>query len=170
MPLQTDTAPESPRGDHLVCVARTTTRKGIDRAIKIAEVTGRRIDLIGSNEGPPQENAHGELSRTDTLALVRSARALVLTPRTDSQGLGAEGLGLCMLEAASMGVPSIGCYTGGVSEALGPGLLLDNPDEPNGAAINEWLMDDGHGERAKAWVAKHHGPTQAVDTLMRGLL
>jgi glycosyltransferase involved in cell wall biosynthesis len=170
MPLQTDTAPAIPRGDHLVCVARTTTRKGIDRALKIAEVTGRRIDLIGSDDGPPHANAHGELSRTDTLALVRSARALVLTPRTDSQGLGAEGLGLCMLEAASMGVPSIGCDTGGVSEALGPGLLLDNPDEPNGAAINAWLMDDGHGERAKAWVLKHHGPAQAVDTLMRGLL
>ena len=34
-------------------------------------------------------------------------------------------------------------------------------------AINAWLNDDNHGQRAQAWVGAHHGPQRAVATLMR---
>jgi len=170
MPLETDAGIAPERGEHLVCVARDSERKGIDRAINIAAATGRPITLIGRSTQPPNGMAHGEISRAETMALIRSARALILTPRTNSAGLGAEGLGLCMLEAASVGVPSIGCDTGGVREALGPGLLLVDPDQPDGGVINAWLDDEAQGMRAQAWLKTHHGPDLAVSTLMRGLL
>ena len=169
MPLETNAGAAPERGDHLVCVARDTPRKGVDRAIQIAEATGRSIRLIGTSASPPNGEAYGELSRAETIAQIRGARALVLTPRAHASGRGAEGLGLCILEAASVGVPSIGCDVGGVREALGPGLLLTDPDHPDGGAINAWLTDDGHGQRAQAWVGSHHGPQRAVATLMREL-
>ena len=170
MPLETDAGVADERGEHLICVARDDNRKGIDRAVKIAEVTGRAITLVGPSTAPPNGRALGEVPRDQTLALIRSARALVLTPRTNPGGLGAEGLGLCLLEAASVGVPSIGCATGGVPEALGPGLLLENPDQPDGSAINTWLTERDHGRRAQSWLQRHHGPVSAVSTMMRGLL
>lgn len=169
MPLETDAGAAAERGDHLVCVARETARKGIDRAIKIAEATGRPITLIGPIDPPPNGDAHGVVPRAEAVDMIRTARALVLTPRVNSAGMGAEGLGLCMLEAASVGVPSIGCDIGGVREALGPGLLLEDPDRPDGAAINSWLADDGRGARAQSWLKDTHGPELAVSTMMRDL-
>ena len=152
MPLETDAGTAVQRGAHLVCVARDTARKGIDRAIKIAEVTGRPITLIGPANSPPNGHAHGVIPRAEAVDIIRTARALVLTPRVNSAGIGAEGLGLCMLEAASVGVPSIGCNIGGVPEALGPGLLLEDPDRPDGVAINSWLADEEQGVRAQSWL------------------
>ena len=169
MPLLTDAGAAPARGQHLVCVARNTTRKGIDRAIKIAEATCRPITLIGATNAPPLGEALGELSRAETLERIRTAKAIVLTPRTYADGRGAEGLGLCFLEAASMAVPSIGCDVGGVPEAIGPGLLLSDPDRPDGEAINAWLEEANQGERAQSWLRKNHGPRRAVAAMQRGL-
>ncbi len=91
----------------------------------------------------------------------------MLTPQTDGAGLGAEGLGLVLLEAASLGVPAIGCDVGGVSEAIGPGLILEDPDHPNGEQINRWLGDAARGQAAKEWVQKNHGPHACVSAIER---
>jgi len=165
MPLSLDTQPQTQRGSHLICVARPTDRKGIDRAIAIAKATGRTLKLIGPKSGPPGTEAYGILPRQQTLKEVASAHAILLTPRPLADGRGGEGLGLCLLEAASLGVPAIGCDTGGVAEALGPGLLLNDPDHPDGPAINAWLAQSDRGAEALAWVQTKHGPTRAVETL-----
>ena len=128
MPLTLPDYQERHRGEHLICVARPTDRKGIDRAIKIAAATRRKLELIGPQAGPPGTVAYGILPRRQTLEKVAKAQAILLTPRLLSDGRGGEGLGLCIIEAASLGVPAIGCDTGGVVEALGPGLVRNDPD------------------------------------------
>ena len=99
--------------------------------------------------------------------MMQAAKAVILTPQTDDAGLGAEGLGLVLLEAASMGVPVIGCNTGGVSEAVGPGLILEDPDHPDGEQINQWLTDSGRGPAARKWVQTNHGSHACVSTIER---
>jgi glycosyltransferase involved in cell wall biosynthesis len=165
MPLNLDTVQAKTRGDALVCVARPTERKGIDRAIAIAKSTGRTLHLVGPDQGPEGTIAHGVLPRHQALEIIGQSAAIVLTPRTTPDGLGGEGLGLCLLEAAAMGVPALGCATGGVPEAVGVGLVLSDPDNPNGAAINRWLADGQRGEQARIWVAEHHGAARAVAAL-----
>ena len=169
MPLPLPKLKPVPKGEHLVCVARPTERKGIDRAIKIAAATGRDLELIGPSDGPPGTLALGPLSRQDTLKRIARSRAILLVPRVGVNGRGGEGLGLCLLEAASLGIPAIGCDTGGVIEAIGPGLILPNPDEPDGKAINAWLDDHQRGQAAREWVGEHHGPDKAVQHLETAL-
>jgi glycosyltransferase involved in cell wall biosynthesis len=165
MPLDLDVQPAPTRSPSLVCVARPTDRKGIDRAIGIASATGRHLDLVGPSEGPTGTCAHGTLSRADTMAVIARASAIVLTPRTTPNGLGGEGLGLCVLEAAARGVPAIGCATGGVPEAIGPGLILSDPDAPDGDQINAWLNRSPQGVHARNWLHQHHGPAHSLAVL-----
>ena len=101
--------------------------------------------------------------------MMQGAKAVILTPQTNDVGLGAEGLGLVLLEAASMGVPAIGCDVGGVPEAIGPGLILGDPDQPNGERINQWLGDEDRGKAAKEWVKLNHGPALCVSTIERAV-
>jgi len=169
MPLNLPDHQARHRGEHLICVARPTDRKGIDRAIKIAAATHRKLELIGPKSGPPGTVAYGTLPRRQTLEKVAKAQAILLTPRLRQDGRGGEGLGLCILEAASLGVPAIGCDTGGVIEALGPGLVLSDPDRPDGTAINTWLNEANRGVEALAWVKQHHGARHTVQCLEEAL-
>ena len=68
MPLETNAGAAPERGDHLVCVARDTPRKGVDRAIQIAEATGRSIRLIGTSASPPNVSLRRALPRGDHCA------------------------------------------------------------------------------------------------------
>ena len=165
MPL-TVTLPEHHQERHnLICVARDTSRKGIERAINIAALTGETLELIGPVSGPPGTIAHGPLPREKTLEIMQTAKAIILTPKPNDDGLGEEGLGLVLLEAAARGVPAIGCYTGGVPEAVGPGLLLRDPDNPDIKEIRTWLRDTTTGAKALAWVRQHHGPAKCLQVL-----
>ena len=170
MPLKLETCTVIQQAQSLVCVARPSERKGIDRAIQIAQATGRNLDLIGPTHGPEGTTVHGQLTRDETMEIVSRSAAIVLTPRLTESGRGGEGLGLCLLEAAARGVPAIGCDTGGVSEAVGPGLVLSDPDHPDGDQINAWLSQADRGEQARAWVAAHHGPRRSIAVLEGALL
>ena len=165
MPLAVDANVNTDRSEDLICVARPLATKRIDRAIQIARVTGRQLHLVGPSSGPDGTIAHGPLSRPETLRLISKSSAIILTPSTDSNGRGGEGLGLVLLEAAARGVPAIGCSTGGVPEALGPGLLLTEPDAPDGDQINLWLANRNNGELARQWVQANHGPDHCLSVL-----
>jgi len=78
-------------------------------------------------------------------------------------------LGLTLLESAAQGTPCIGCTTGGIPEAVGPGLLLPDPDKPDVQAIEALLNDPTAGWAAREWVAAHHGPQLAVQSLKDAL-
>lgn len=167
MPLDTEFTKGDTSSDTLICVARPTDLKGTDRAVKLAQAMGRTLHLVGPETAPDGCIAHGTLSREQTLKLMADSAACILLPRTLTTGRGGEGLGLALLEAAVRSVPAIGCATGGVPEALGPGLLLSNPDVPDGALVNQWLEHPRRGHEAREWVRSMHGPTHTLRTLQR---
>lgn len=155
----------------LVMLARLTQLKGLDRALALADGLGMKLTVIG--DGPARAAVRGSgslammgrLPREAAMRHMARARGCVLLPRTDKDGTGAEGLGLCLLEAAARGTPVIGCRTGGVPEAVGPGLLLDDPDRPRLKRIRAFLLDPASGEAARSWVKATHGPEACVAAL-----
>jgi glycosyltransferase involved in cell wall biosynthesis len=166
LPMPVEAGPAGPGGDGLVCVARPTPLKGIDRAVALAQALGRTITLVGPTEPTgPGVNALGRRTRAETRSAIAEAAAIVLLPEVDAHGRGAEGLGLALIEAATMGIPAIGCQTGGVPEAVGPGLVLADPDAPDLAVVRAFLADEDAGARARAWAQAHHGAERALRTL-----
>jgi glycosyltransferase involved in cell wall biosynthesis len=133
--------PEAPlvrSGEKLLVVARLTPLKGVDRAIRLAKRLGRPITIVG--DGP-------ERSGLEKLALELGVHAvftgklapeqipweetwaLALFSQPDTDGSGAEGLGLVFLEAAARGIPSLGSTTGGIPEVASLTLLDPEHDE-----------------------------------------
>jgi phosphatidylinositol alpha-1,6-mannosyltransferase len=168
-------APASPEGP-LVVIARLLPSKGVDRVLAIGRALGRPVRVVGDGPAAGALRAlggavqwMGALPRDEARAALIGASALLLLPRSGPDGRGAEGLGLCLLEAAAAGVPVIGCFTGGVPEATGPGLLLDDPEAPDLNAIRAFLGDPASGALARAWVLAHHGPAAAVAALRAAL-
>lgn len=180
MPLRISDAPAS-SGAGLVTVARLTPLKGVDRALRIAAALRWPIDVVG--DGPERAKLEdlarslgiearflGQIPRPDALAICRQRAACLLLPRVDADGSGAEGLGLALLEAMGQGTPAVGCDTGGVREATGPGLILTNPDDASAsaAALRAWLTPARRHE-AWRWVREQHGPERAATALLEAL-
>jgi len=92
----------------------------------------------------------------------------VLLPRADADGSGAEGFGLCLAEAAGLGVPAVGARTGGVPEAVGPGLVVDDPDDLDRSlgAVRSFL-DRRPGPAAHVWAAASHGVGRTCRAILR---
>lgn len=151
-------------GTGLICVGRPTQLKGFDRAQALADSLEMTLTLIG-----PSDSGAGLIPRTAVHAAMAEAAACVLLPTTTERGLGAEGLGLVLLEAAVQGVPVIGCATGGVPEAVGPGLIID-PVSPDIGAVRAFIADDKSGPRARAWALENHGPDRALSVLKAALV
>jgi glycosyltransferase involved in cell wall biosynthesis len=179
LPAPVDAAPEGPPRSELRRIgllARATPLKGGDRFVSLVRALGIEGLVIG--DGP-------ELSRWRELAAdlpirftgaVPRARAMeelatvdlaVLLPRTNPDASGAEGLGLALIEASALGIPVVGCRTGGVPEAVGPGLLLDHPDDlaESAAAIRAWWRPE-RGAEARAWAASRHGSRRTAAALL----
>jgi glycosyltransferase involved in cell wall biosynthesis len=99
----------------------------------------------------------GTLPAEGVTAALRDADLVVLVPR------GPEGLGLTLIEGAAQGVAAVGCRVGGVPEAVGRGLVLDDPDdtEASVAAIRSWWRPD-RGEAAWEWCRATHGTHRCV--------
>jgi phosphatidylinositol alpha-1,6-mannosyltransferase len=158
-------------GEGLALVCRLTPLKGVDRARRLAQALGEPLTVVGDGparallEGQPGVRLLGARPRVEALRVMAGARAVLLLPETDGQGMGAEGLGLCLIEAAAQGVPVIGCRTGGVPEATGPGLLLEDPDHPDLAAVRRFLDDPAAGLRAHAWAHGAHGASRSTAVL-----
>lgn len=170
-----------PRGPSAGCrrwglVARATPLKGGDRFLRLVAAAGVEGVILGDGpERPAWERLArevgaraqflGEVPREQVPDVLRTLDLAVLLPRTDGEG-GAEGLGLALLEAAAVGVPVVGCRTGGVPEAVGPGLLLGDPDDPrrSAAEILAWWRPD-RGEAQRAWLRAHHGVDRLVGAL-----
>lgn len=180
MPLALDDeAAASGRG--LVTVARLTPLKGVDRALRIAGELGWPIEVVG--EGPERASLEalartlgveasfcGQVPRSRAVQLCRGKAACLLLPRAEADGSGAEGFGLALLEAMGQGTPAVGCRTGGVPEATGPGLILENPDDApaSAAAVRAWWSPE-RGAAGHRWVRAHHGPERAAHAVLEAL-
>ena len=113
----------------------------------------------------------GPLDRDGLALAYRDSDVAVLLPREAEDGSGAEGLGMVLLEAASHGVPVVGCDVGGVKEAVGPyGCLLQAPDDAEASAsqLHDWWSPE-QGQKARAWVAQTHGTVRLVDQMLKAL-
>lgn len=161
----------------LVFVGRATGLKGGDRFVRIVAASGLPGTVIG--DGPELESWKqlaaecgaevtftGRLSRHRVLAELGQHDLLLLLPRYDADGSGGEGFGLALVEAAALGVAVAGCDTGGVLEALGPGLVLSDPDHARACweRLSGW-WNPSRGDACRRWVAANHGTARVVSAL-----
>ncbi len=144
-------APPSPSHPfRLVSVARVHPRKGIDLALDAiarlpAELRHRiRYDIIGPARKPAYArelsrkareadvtlNFLGTLDERQIAGIFRAADLLLFPSRELPKSV--EGLGLSILEAALLGLPTVATHTGGTGEAVENGVtgLLVPPDDP----------------------------------------
>jgi len=163
----------------LLVVARCTPLKGIERAIALAEALGWPLTVVGDGPALAALRRHGaaatvpvrfegRLSRAETLVRYRRARLLVQLSRVDGDGSGAEGLGLVVLEAIAHGAPAAVSFVGGLPEAVGPGLVLDAPDDAaaSAVAVQAWLGSGDPVAQQRVWLRGTHGVRRCVDALL----
>lgn len=165
-----------PEGPWLL-VARATPLKGGDRFVRWVAAAGADGAVIG--DGPElgawraladrlgaRIRFVGAVDRAAVQGHLVGAALVALAPRPDADGTGSEGLGLALLEARARGLLPVGCRVGGVPEAVGSGLILDDPDEVGGsvAAIRATLAD-WRPERARVGLEVH-----GVDRVAAALL
>ncbi len=150
-------------GDDLLVVSRLNHRKGVDRALRLAQRLRRRIRIVG--DGPERSTlvALAENIGVDAVFLGETrdipwdgTRALLLLSRAEADGSGAEGLGLVLLEAAARGIPTVGTRVGGIPEAAS--VVLDDPDQDD-------LPTLPGADAVQAWLADHHGPARTLAVL-----
>jgi glycosyltransferase involved in cell wall biosynthesis len=187
LPVPIDVAPLSERPvparpEHWGFVGRATALKGGDRFVRLVAAAGVRGTVIG--DGPALEEWRvlairlgvtdritftGHLPRAEVLRRLAGLDLVLLLPRTDIDGTGAEGLGLALIEAAAAGVATVGCHTGGVPEAVGAGLLLEDPDDVSASlrAIEDWWTPE-RGRACRARVGERCGVERAVRALVTG--
>ena len=157
-------------------VARATELKGGDRFIRLVALAKVQGTVMG--DGPALDSWKdlaaklganvtftGNIPREDLAACLAEQDLCLLLPREGESG-GAEGFGLALLEAAAQGVPVVGCRTGGVPEAVGPGLILENPDDTPAAlaAIDAWWSSQ-RGAEALTWLRHNHGVSRTLSAL-----
>lgn len=160
-------------------VGRATPLKGGDRFVRLVAAAGAEGTVFGDGPELPAwrlEAARlgarvrfaGRVPRDRLLAELADHALTLLLPRAAEDGQGAEGFGLALVEAAAVGVAGVGCRTGGTPEAVGPGLVLDDPDDVAGsvAAIRAWWTPH-RGAAARAWVVEHHGVARVIEALRR---
>jgi len=158
-------------------VARATPWKGGGRFVRLCAAAGVRGVVVGDGPALPQWRALassigapvrflGALPPGAVRDVLVGLDAVFLLPRARPDGSGAEGLGLALIEAAALGVPAVGCDTGGVSEAVGPGLILADPDDARASAaqVQDWLRPS-RGGRAWSWCRQQHGVDRTVAAL-----
>jgi glycosyltransferase involved in cell wall biosynthesis len=176
MPLRISPAPKMRDMDGpLATIARCTPLKGIEEAADLARRLDRKLIVVG--DGPERkrlEESHGgagvhfmgRMPREEARKELERASGCVLLSKPDREGNHAEGLGLCLLEAAAESVPGIGNATGGIPEALGPGLQIDGYSD---SELRERLADPGLGLRSWEWVRSMHGPELCVQRLRQAV-
>ncbi|MGN9836964.1 glycosyltransferase family 4 protein [Nonomuraea sp. H19] len=151
----------------LVCVGRLVAHKRVELLLEaVPELRKRWPDLVVDVIGRGPEEArlratapegvilHGYLPEADKELLVSAAWLQVNT----SQG---EGWGLCVLEAAALGVPTVAFDVDGLRDAVRPGetgwLLPEGADLAKGiaAAVDELsVTSDTYSARCRKWAAQ----------------
>jgi glycosyltransferase involved in cell wall biosynthesis len=155
-----------------ICLSRAEQFKGADRFVRLVAAAGVRGTFVGDGsqlqqlkELAAKTDAKidfvGALSRADIWGLFSEHDLCVQLSRR-------EGFGLSVLEAASHGVPVMVSRAGGLPEAAGPGLVLNDADnaEQSLLALHRWWKPS-RGLQAHAWVSARHGRRRTVSALLR---
>lgn len=168
----------------VACVSRLVPRKGQDRLIAAWPRVLRRIPdavllLVGAGSYAKRLQAQasslgdrvvftGRVPYEELPDYTALADVATLPARRRLGGLDVEGLGIVLLEAAALGIPTIACDTGGVPDALVPGttgLLLSQADGESefvaqlADALVDLLSDPARreqmGRAGRAWVQEN---------------
>lgn len=180
LPAPIDAGPPRPGRDDPArwgFLGRATDLKGGDRFLRLVTAAGVEGVVVGdgpalgawraqADESGARVRFVGHLDRADALAEVATWDLAFLLPRTHPDGSGAEGFGLSLVEAAALGVATVGSDVGGVPEALGAGLLLRDPDDvPRSVATVRVWYGPERGEACRAHVAATHGLARTIGAL-----
>ena len=120
----------------------------------------------------------GELDEDALVEEYRRASVVVLVSRFRAGASPAgEGLGLAVLEAGALGVPTIGSAIGGTAECIvdgRTGYLVPPDDVPALEKCLRLLLDSpslrqSMGAEARTWVAEHFSPEAFATTLTAAL-
>ena len=165
MPLQIPEAPPPPTPNGpLMVISRLVKSKNIPQAIDLAQQLNKELIIVG--DGPDRERLEnyaldkpvrfvGRQSRQVCLSFIETASCVVLMSTVNDEQIGDEGLGLCLLEAASRGKGCIGSRSGGIPEAIGAGIVLPPKVENHHIKhIIERLNDENWGIECYKWVSK----------------
>lgn len=155
---------EKSRRPRLVCVGRLVAHKRVDLLLDaVTELRERwpdlTVDIIG--RGPEEERLrarlpegvtmHGYLSEEEKERLISQAWLQV----NASQG---EGWGLCVLEAAALGVPTVAFDVDGLRDAIRHGrtgwLVPEGAGLAKGIAAALDELDGTQSARCRAWAAR----------------
>lgn len=143
----------SPGGGGLVVVARLTTQKRVDLALRALPLLGRDLRLTVVGDGPERPalaalaGTLGVSGRVDFLGAVSPTRVAEILGTADLALFPAynEGFGLAAAEALMAGVPVVACQDGGgvlsVAPTSGAGRVVP-PDPSAIAAAIEALTRD----------------------------
>lgn len=159
VPLKLDNIAPSTPTLGLICAARSTPLKGIERSIQLATELGKTLHLVGDIEHHRWRSdsvlTSGPCARHSLLESFRQSAAALLLSTTATDLSGGEGLGLCLIEAASVGCPPMGSNVGGIPEAIGPGILW----EPTTALaeLQDALSQPRLRQDCWEWVRDNHG-------------
>ncbi|MGW0195782.1 glycosyltransferase family 4 protein, partial [Nonomuraea sp. NPDC003201] len=170
------------RRPRLVCVGRLVAHKRVELLLEaVPELRKRWPDLVVDVVGRGPEEArlraaapegvvlHGYLTEEEKERLVSAAWLQVNT----SQG---EGWGLCVLEAAALGVPTVAYDVDGLRDAVRPGetgwLLPEGADLAKGitAALDELTVaSDTYSAKCREWAAQFSwdGSAERLSALVR---
>jgi glycosyltransferase involved in cell wall biosynthesis len=171
-----DPGAETPKKWDVIFVGRFVAKKGIDDLIgALGMISRRRPRALFVGAGPLEMSARqgaealgldatfvGMQEPAAVRGYLAESRVFAAPSKTAPDG-DAEGLPTTVLEAASLGLPTVATLHGGIPEAVVPGvtgLLCDEGDRSALAAnIERLLADDGLRERLgrQAWqyVADH---------------
>lgn len=164
-------------GDRWVMIGRATRLKGGDRFVRLVAAAGATGTVYG--DGPERAAWEGLarelgadvrfMGHVPHQALRQALSAFdvaFLVPRADADGSGAEGLGLGLIEAALAGIATVGCRTGGVPEAVGAGLILEDVDDVEGSVreIQGWWSAE-RGAVCRADAMSRHGTARTIAAL-----
>ncbi|MEM7129582.1 MAG: glycosyltransferase family 4 protein [Chloroflexota bacterium] len=135
-------------GNTLLTVARLVEHKGIDnviRAVRVLIDRGIEINYAIVGRGPDKERLKGLVSSLALEKYVNFAgfvpddelqdyfqhSSIFIMPSREMADGSVEGFGIVFLEAAAYGLPVIGSYSGGISDAVIDGQtgLLVNPND-----------------------------------------
>lgn len=164
----------------LVCVGRLVSHKRVDQLLDAVDELRElwpdlTVDIVG--KGPEEERLrarlpegvtmHGYVGKADKERLIAEAWLQVNT----SQG---EGWGLCVLEAAALGVPTVAFDVDGLRDAVRHGetgwLVPEGTSLAKGvaAAIDE--LDGTQSAKCREWAARFSWDYSAerLAALMRG--
>ncbi|GAA3958435.1 glycosyltransferase [Actinoplanes auranticolor] len=160
-----------PRWD-VVFVGRFVAKKGLDDLVEAIAITGEprpRVLLIGAGplDGEIRRRAAelgldatflGAQDATVVRRSLAEAKVFVAPSKTAPDG-DTEGLPTTILEAGSMGLPTVSTYHSGIPEAVvhgETGLLCAEGDRPAlAAAIRQVLSDDELGARLGRQARRH---------------